>query len=149
MALSNPLPPTYFFGAILVAALVHFLLPLHQILSFPWRLLGLIPMTIGFVLNLLADKALKNYQTTVKPFERSSALVTDGIFGITRNPMYLGMVLILFGVALLLGSVSPLVIVMLLAVLLDRIFIAPEEQKLERAFGDRFNVYGRKVRRWV
>ena len=149
MAMRKPLPPTYFLSAIVIAALAHFLLPLHQILSFPWRLLGLIPVSIGFGLNLLADQGLKCHQTTVRPFEKSSALVTEGIFGITRNPMYLGMVLILLGVALLLGSASPLAVVVLLAVLLERIFITLEEKKLEQTFGYRFSGYRSKVRRWV
>ncbi len=143
------LPPHYFLGAMLLAVILHFLLPVSQILIFPWRLLGLAPLVIGIVLNLLADQAFKKHNTTVKPFEESSALVTDGVFKITRNPMYLGIVLILFGVAMLLGSAAPFAVVLLLAVLLDRVFIAPEEQKLEDTFGERFQHYRRRVRRWI
>jgi protein-S-isoprenylcysteine O-methyltransferase Ste14 len=143
------LPPAYFLGAILLAIIVHFLLPVSQILSFPGRLLGLAPLVIGIVLNLLTDQAFKRHDTTVKPFEESSALVTDGVFRITRNPMYLGMVLILFGVAMLLGSAAPFAVVLVLAALLDRVFIAPEEQNLEDTFGEQFRQYRRRVRRWV
>ena len=63
------LPPTYFFGAVLLVVVLHFLLPLHQILYFPWCLLGLAPLVIGIMLNLLADQAFKKHNTTVKPFE--------------------------------------------------------------------------------
>jgi protein-S-isoprenylcysteine O-methyltransferase Ste14 len=143
------LPPAYFLGAILLAVIFHFLLPVSQVLTYPWRLLGLAPLVIGVILNLLADQAFKRHDTTVKPFEESSALVTDGVFRITRNPMYLGMILILFGVAMLLGSAAPFAVVLLLAALLDRVFIAPEEQKLEDTFCERFRQYRKRVRRWV
>ena len=149
MATKEPLPPTYFLAAIVVALVAHFLFPVYQIVGYPWRLLGLVPLSSGVVLNLVADKALKNHETTVKPFEESRTLIIDGIFGVTRNPMYLGMVLILLGIALLLGSASPFAAVLALAVLLDQRFIAPEEEKLERKFGDVFRDYQRKVRRWV
>ncbi len=143
------LPPHYFLGAILLAVVLHFLLPVREILTYPWRLLGLAPLVVGIVLNLLADKAFKKHDTTVKPFEESSALVTDGVFRITRSPMYLGMILILIGVAMLLGSAAPFAVVLLLAALLDRGFVTPEEQKLEDTFGERFRQYRRRVRRWI
>jgi len=145
----NLLPPHYFFAAILLAVVLHFLLPVREILTYPWRLLGLAPMVIGIVLNLLADQAFKKHDTTVKPFEESSTLVTEGVFRFTRSPMYMGMVLILFGIAMLLGSTTPFVVVVLLAALLDRMFISPEEQKLEDTFGERFRQYRRRVSRWI
>ena len=143
------LPPTYFLSAIIVSVALHFLLPLHQLISFPWRLVGLVPLIIGIVLNLLADQAFKKHATTVKPFEKSNALVTGGVFGISRNPMYLGMTLILLGLALLLGSATPFAVVAVLAILFDRIFIAPEESMLEDTFGDTFRQYLKSVRRWI
>ena len=132
-----------------MVVVLHFLLPLHQILYFPWCLLGLAPLVIGIMLNLLADQAFKKHNTTVKPFEESSALITDGVFKITRNPMYLGMILILLGVAMLLGSAAPFVVILVLAALLDLVFIAPEEQNLDVTFGDRFREYRRRVRKWI
>jgi len=143
------LPPTCFLGAIVLAALLHFLLPLHQLIVFPWRLLGLVPLVIGVVLNLLADRAFKKHGTTVKPFEESNTLVTGGVFGVTRNPMYLGMALILLGIALILGSVTPFAVVLLLIVLLDRSFISREEQMLADIFGDQFRQYRQRIRRWI
>ena len=143
------LPPSYFLGAIVVAVSLHFLLPGSQILAFPWRVLGLAPFVIGLVLNLLADQAFKRHGTTVKPFEESSSLVTDGVFRVTRNPMYLGMTLILLGIAMFLGSATSFAIVVLLAVLLDRVFIVPEERKLLDTFGASFREYRGRVRRWI
>jgi len=143
------LPPTYFFGAIVLAVALHFLLPLRQLLFFPWRLTGFVPLVIGILLNLLADQTFKKHDTTVKPFEKSSSLVTEGVFGISRNPMYLGMTLILFGVALLLGALTPFAIVIVLPILLNHVFILPEETMLEDAFGDQFREYCERVRKWI
>ncbi len=104
---------------------------------------------IGIVLNALADQTFKKHETTVKPFEESTALVTGGVFNISRNPMYLGMTLILLGTGVLLGSVIPFAIVPVFAVLLDRIFIVEEEKMLEDTFGDQFRQYRNQVRRWI
>jgi protein-S-isoprenylcysteine O-methyltransferase Ste14 len=101
------------------------------------------------VLNLLADRAFERHGTTVKPFEESSSLVTDGVFRITRNPMYLGMTLILLRIAMFLGSAAPFAIVVLLAVLLDRVFIVPEQRNLLDTFGTSFREYQGRVRRWI
>lgn len=143
------LPPAYFVVAIVLAVVLHFLLPLKQLFVFPWRLAGLFPLVIGIALNLVADRAFKKHHTTVKPFEESSALVTTGVFGVSRNPMYLGMTLILLGIGILLGSVTPLAVVIALPILLDRVFITPEERMLEDAFGDQFREYRERVRRWI
>ena len=143
------LPPTYFLAAIVLALILHFMVPVHQLLSFPWRFLGLAPLVVGIVLNLLADQTFKKHDTTVKPFEESNALVIGGVFNISRNPMYLGMTLILLGIALLLGSATPFGVVIILAVLFDHVFIVPEERMLEETFGDQFRQYRNRVRKWI
>lgn len=147
--MKKALPPVYFFAAIVLAVALHFLQPLRQLFAFPWRLAGLAPLVIGILLNLRADRRFKKHDTTVKPFEKSDFLVTDGVFGISRNPMYLGMALILLGAALLFGSLTPFAVVIVLPILLDRMFISPEEQMLEDTFGDQFREYRERVRRWV
>ena len=100
------LPPTYFLASLALMAALAFAVPVAPLLAWPWRAAGVVPIAAGVWLNLAADRAFKERGTTVKPFERSSALVTGGAFRLTRNPMYLGMVLILIGVALLLGAPS-------------------------------------------
>jgi protein-S-isoprenylcysteine O-methyltransferase Ste14 len=63
--------------------------------------------------------------------------------------MYLGMTLVLLGVALLLGSLIPFAVVIVLPILFDRLFISPEEQMLEDTFGDQFREYRERVRKWL
>jgi protein-S-isoprenylcysteine O-methyltransferase Ste14 len=124
-------------------------MPLLVFIPFRWRAVGLLPLTIGVGLNIAADRQLKRRSTTVKPFQRSTALVTDGVFAWSRNPMYLGMVLLLSGIAVFEGSVTPWIVVMTFAVLLDRAFIVHEERLLEETFGARFHEYRSAVRRWL
>ena len=63
--------------------------------------------------------------------------------------MYLGMVLIVAGIAIFAGSTSPWIAVAGLALLLDRVFIAPEERQMAETFGDAFEQYRKRVRRWL
>ena len=143
------LPPTYCLGSIILALVLHWVCPIKYLLMFPERLIGLLPIIIGVLLNLRADREFKTWKTTVKPFEKSNYLLTEGVFKISRNPMYLGMSAIILGISLLLGSLSPLLITIVLPILLDRIFICNEENAMEETFGDQFLEYKKKVRRWL
>ena len=111
--------------------------------------MGVIPLALGIVINLVADKSFKKNETAVKPLEGSSALITTGIFRFTRHPMYLGFVLILLGIAMLMGSFTPYLVVIVFAIFMDTVFIRYEEKTLEEAFGEAWLDYKKKVRRWV
>jgi protein-S-isoprenylcysteine O-methyltransferase Ste14 len=143
------LPPTFFNVSIIALIAFHILIPLSRIILFPWNLLGLIPIALGAVLNLKSDKDFKTAGTTVKPFEESSVLITTGVFRISRNPMYLGMVLILLGAAILLGSLSPYVVMVAFALSMHFLFIVPEEKMLESRFGMEYRQYKEHVRQWI
>ena len=142
-------PPNYLLLAIVIMVFLHFLLPGVTILTNLWRFLGALPLALGVMLNLIADKSLKMYKTTVKPCEESTALIMNGVFRATRHPMYLGFVLILFGIAMLMGSLTPYIIVFVFGVFMDTTFIRFEEQKLEETFGETWLGYKRRVRRWI
>jgi protein-S-isoprenylcysteine O-methyltransferase Ste14 len=143
------LPPTYLATAIVGILVVHFLFPIAWVVPEPWSYLGAVPVCAGVVLNLVADRAFKRRATTVKPFETPSALLTGGVFRLSRNPMYLGFVLILAGIAVVLRSLSPYAVVVAFAVAMDRVFIRAEEADLRRQFGEAWLAYRRRVRRWI
>ena len=143
------LPPVYLFVSIIVITLLHLFFPIRKLISFPWNLIGLIPLLLGLVINILANTLFKNSNTTVKPFEKSTALVTNGMFQVSRNPMYLGFVCILLGIAILVGSLSPYLVVIIFAVLMDRIFVRTEEKMLEKKFGKEWQNYKKVTRRWI
>ncbi|MEJ2397087.1 MAG: isoprenylcysteine carboxylmethyltransferase family protein [Gammaproteobacteria bacterium] len=143
------LPPRYLFVAIVLMLALHWIVPIEIWIAWPYTLLGIIPLGLGSWLNLAADSALKQNHTTVKPFEASTALVTTGVYRLSRHPMYLGMVLILLGLAILLGSLVSLPIVIVFAVLLDWVFIRSEEAMLRDGFGEAWRDYSGQVRRWI
>ena len=145
----KPLPPSYFMGFIVLIVLAHFLVPLVRIINFPWNLSGILPIILGTWLNLSADRAFKDARTTVKPFEESTLLITGGVFRVSRNPMYLGMVLILCGGAIISGTLAPFFIVGIFALVMDIRFIRTEEQMLEASFGEKWPAYKANVRRWI
>jgi protein-S-isoprenylcysteine O-methyltransferase Ste14 len=143
------LPPTYLFVSILVIVVLHFQCPMLKVIPFPWNLMGVIPVVLGLALNLAADRAFKKHNTTVKPFTESTVLITNGVFSFTRNPMYLGFVLILIGISILLGSLIPYLIVVIFAISMDVVFIGAEERMLQGAFGESWLQYTKSVRRWL
>ena len=128
---------------------LHFLVPWYKVIHFPWTLAGIAPFLIGVVLNLSADRALKMRQTTVKPFEKSAVLVTTGSYAISRHPMYLGFVLILLGIAIFMGSLTPFLPVLLFAILMELVFIRVEERMMAAEFDDAWLAYKANVRRWI
>ena len=144
----NILPPTWLLIAMLAMLGLHFLFPAARIIPRFWNLSGLVFIILGLAMNLVADGAFKQARTTVKPFQESSVLVTNGVFRISRNPMYLGFVLILTGIAVLLRSLSPYLIIFAFVFLIDKTYISVEERMLAEKFGLEWEAYKGKTRRW-
>jgi protein-S-isoprenylcysteine O-methyltransferase Ste14 len=105
----------------------------------------------GLWVALVGVAAFRNAQTTVDPLhpDRATRLVAAGVYRWTRNPMYLGFVLMLIGLAVALQSAVGLAIAGLTAVLLQRLQIIPEERILRQRFGEEYAAYCRRVRRWL
>jgi protein-S-isoprenylcysteine O-methyltransferase Ste14 len=141
-------PPVYLLAALSLMVVLHLALPLATVFRPPWILLGLPPLLLGVIANLWSSRAFDAARTTVKPFEEPTSLLTHGCFRISRHPMYVGMVLLTFGIAVLLGTLTPLLVVALLAWVLSR-FMRFEEEKMVAAFGDEYQEYRRRVRRWI
>lgn len=149
MDIKKIMPTTWLLVAILLVLALHFVIPGPKVIPAGWNLLGILPVVIGVTLNMVADKDFHRANTTVKPFQVSSALLTGGVFRLSRNPMYLGFVLILFGLAFLLRTVSPYLVVVVFAIFIDRVFIQGEEEMLSRDFGVDWEAYCKKTRRWL
>jgi protein-S-isoprenylcysteine O-methyltransferase Ste14 len=142
--------PTHFLlAALLAMSAFHLLWPVIGVVPAPWNLFGLIPVAAGIWLNLSADGAFHRAGTTVRPYEQSAALMTEGVFRVSRNPMYLGFALLLAGVAILLGSLTPWIVLPLFVLLMERLYIALEERMLKARFGSEWDAYAERVRRWI
>jgi protein-S-isoprenylcysteine O-methyltransferase Ste14 len=143
------MPTTCLLMAIVAMIAIHFVLPVARVIPPLWNMLGILPLAVGIVLNLIADAAFHKAQTTVKPFQESSALIMDGVFRLSRNPMYLGFVLILIGIAILLGSLTPFAIILVFVILIDSAYVTVEERMLAEKFGAKWEEYKRRTRRWL
>jgi protein-S-isoprenylcysteine O-methyltransferase Ste14 len=106
---------------------------------------------IGVAIAIGGVLSFRRARTTVNPLkpESSAALVSTGVYAFTRNPMYVGMVLIVIGWAIYLSSFWALPGPVLYGLYLTRFQIIPEERALTRLFGSSFTDYRQRVRRWL
>src|SRR5262245_21653908 len=104
MARHRVLPPVYFFACLIASVLLHRYVWQYPVVPSPFNWAGAVLVAAGLGIALWASVLFKLAGTPVIPFRQSTAVVTTGIYGWTRNPMYLGMTIGLLGVAILLGS---------------------------------------------
>lgn len=143
-------PPFIYLGMLLLGLLADWLLGLSLPLSQSVRFgaLGVLAL-LGLAIGLPANARFTRAGTDVKPWKATSAIVREGAFRFTRNPMYLGMALLYLGLALGLASVSALVLFPVLLVVIQTQVIAREERYLEAKFGEEYRSYKAAVRRWL
>ena len=143
------LPPTVLLISMVIMVGLRFVIPVMRIIPGPWNVLGIVPVALGVALNIIADNVFWRTGTTVKPFQESTALVTSGVYRISRHPMVLGYVLILVGGAVVLARLTPFLVIPVFSVLMDRVFISVEERMLDERFGQVWAGYKNRVRRWI
>jgi len=113
------------------------------------QLAGGVLLVIGLALLVLAGGLFKQADTDLIPFKNVTALVTTGVYAYTRNPMYLGMALVLLGCAVTVGASTALVIAPIFMVIIELRYIRPEEDMLMGLFPEEFPDYRARVRRWI
>jgi protein-S-isoprenylcysteine O-methyltransferase Ste14 len=144
-------PPVY---ALVIAAIMWWLdksWPVVVWLDSALNVAGLVIIALAVVLDLWSLGLFFRSKTTPNPMKPAStrALVVDGMYRITRNPMYLGMLIALTGWWIYLGSLSPLLMLPVFVRVLTVQQILPEEAVLEEKFGAEYLDYKRRVRRWI
>ena len=114
-------------------------------------LLSYVLFLLGFSVLFAAARSFKEHQTTINPIkiETASSLVVSGIFNYSRNPMYLGMALILLGLSLKFNLIGGLIFTALFILFITNFQIKPEEKAMQKIFGEEFLSYKNKVRRWL
>lgn len=137
--------------AILLALpiLFHYLFPILIIVRKPYTYLGIALMLPGLALATSAAKTFRKVGTSYQLHGRSSALTTSGPFRISRNPMYLAMVIWIVGLAVLLGSLIAFLFPIFLFLVTNFVLIPQEERSMEKMFGEQYAEYKRRVRRWL
>lgn len=143
------MPPTYLILLLVLEIILHFIFPIMRLYQTPLRYLGGLLIIIGGGLNLWGDRIFKKENTTIQPGEKSLKLVDYGPFKISRHPMYLGMFLILLGVAIINGSLVSFIFPVIFFIIIEKEFIPLEEKNMEKKFGKKYLKYKKKVRRWI
>lgn len=113
--------------------------------------IGAVLMLGGVAIAVSGLVQFRRHRTTVDPMnpQRSSAVVTSGVYRFSRNPMYLGFLLVLAGLASILGSMVAVALLPVFVIYLNRYQIAPEERALVKCFDQEYVAYCQRVRRWL
>ena len=142
-------PPVWLaFGLIAVFALNEYI-PGPRFTSGTFQFVGGVVIVAGLLLLVIAGGLFKQAGTDLIPFKDVRALVTDGVYTFTRNPMYLGMALVQLGCAVTVGATTALLVAPVFMVIIELRFIRPEEEMLRRLFPEEFPAYCQRVRRWI
>ena len=139
-------PPIILLASIVLQVILLFSFPISIDLSF---LLGLILIFSGISLVFVSFRFMRKMKTTFIPDGIPEVLISSGPFKFSRNPIYLGMLTILVGVAFLMSSLSAMIIAFVFGTIINFTWIAHEEKKLQELFSEDWENYSSKVRRWI
>lgn len=144
-------PPVYAVLTALAMWALDSYVPILQLLAAPWHRFGLGLIALALLADLWSLWLFLRARTTPNPMkpQNSSHLVTSGLYRYTRNPMYLGMLIMLVGWAIYLGSLSPWLMLPLFVWVINTQQILPEEAFLAQKFGASYQVYRQSVPRWL
>jgi len=143
------IPPLIYAAGLLLGLFIHFI---YRIKFLPQTIsmwVGILLISVSIPIALSAVRALARAKTTFDVRKSTTAVVTDGTFRFSRNPMYLSLTLLYFGIASLINSLWIAIFVLPVIVVIQLGVIEPEERYLERKFGDEYLRYKSRVRRWI
>jgi len=145
MKVSPPILYKWFVILMLVSAF----LPVPKQIHFPLNLIGIIFFAAGVYVAIDTKRMFMKTSTPISHLADPIKLHTNGIFRFTRNPMYLGISIGLAGIAILTGIIFNLAFSILYLILMDVLFVRQEEEKLENEFGESYQQYKKRTRRWL
>ncbi len=144
-------PPVYLLIIGVIMWLLHRQLPIVTFFSAPWTRLGYVSIAFALLIDITALIQFFRAHTTFNPLKpkQSAHLVTTGLYRFSRNPMYLGLLFWLIGWGILLGSLSPFLMLPIFIWLITIQQIIPEERILSGKFAGQYQAYQQSVRRWL
>jgi protein-S-isoprenylcysteine O-methyltransferase Ste14 len=142
-------PPRIAMLLTVVAAIAQWLTPFRAAESYSSPMVAASLGLVGFVAMMWAWWQFQQRQVAICPTEKTARLITDGIYRVTRNPMYLGMSTMLVGLAVWFGTLPFYCAAAIYFVIIDQVFCRYEEAKLEAVFGEDYTQYRNRVRRWI
>lgn len=142
-------PPFFYIGAAGIAVLTHNLYPLvygvDQILEYA----GIILFVVGIVIFVMASKFFRTNKQSPSVHATTVKIYSSGIYGRTRNPLYLGITLWMFAASCYFDNIWLAIVTAPLILVMNKLVIEKEEAYLERTFGDEYLDYKKRVRRWI
>ena len=142
-------PPLLFGSALALGLLLHWIRPVQPLPALPARLAGVMLLAASGLLARSAEAAMKRAGTNIRPDQPTLAIVSDGPFRFTRNPLYLALTGLYVGITLLVDALWPLLLLIPALAVLQWGVVAREERYWESKFGGPYRVYKSRVRRWV
>ena len=142
-------PPLIYAGALALGLVANKLYPMAFLPRAVSRVLGLPLIFGGLAIGLLGFREMRRAETNVDPYKPATAIVTEGPYRFTRNPLYVGMTLVYSGITALFNALPAAMLLPLALAVMRRGVIEREERYLERKFGDEYLAYKARVRRWL
>lgn len=144
-------PPVYALLTALIMWGLARIAPIATVLAEPWNKAGLILVVLAALIDFSSLYLFLTKKTTPNPMKPqfTTGLVTTGMYKVSRNPMYLGLLILLLGVATYLGQLSAFLVLPVFCIVITEMQIKPEEHMLEQKFGSEYLAYKSKVRRWI
>ncbi|MBI1823622.1 MAG: isoprenylcysteine carboxylmethyltransferase family protein, partial [Nitrospirae bacterium] len=142
-------PPLIYLTALIAALPLYLVFSVHLLPGRLGPVLGIFLMSIGVFLAIWAFRVMRAAKTNVNPYQPATALVTDGPFRYSRNPLYMALTLLYCGITFLVNTPWPLLILPAVLFILRRGVIDREERYLEKKFGEAYLQYRASVRRWI
>lgn len=140
------IPPVWTLIAIAATIVLHYLYPL---VIFNFRAIDMGMVMAGLYLIVAPVVWFKRKKTTIIPRQKPAALISEGPFRLSRNPMYLGMVVLTFGIGVTLGSIQAVIPAIWLFFFLQKNYVIPEERKLREGLGREAEDYFATTGRWI
>lgn len=142
-------PPLIYGVPMAVGILLHALFPTNLLPPVLANELGGLSFILAVILAVLASRTMRQAGTNVAPSQPTTAIVSDGPFRFTRNPLYLSLTLLYSSISLLVNALWPMLMLPIVLIIIDRGVIAREERYLEDKFGEEYTQYKVCVRRWI
>lgn len=142
------LPPHVALGSLIAVVILHYLFP-TPVIPKPLNYFGILFFAAGISILFWSFGLFKKKGTPILPGQKPSALVIEGPYKFTRNPMYLGVTTVLLGTAVYLGDVLAFLAPAVFFIFVSIRFIPREEKLMEKLFGKKYLGYKKSVRRWI
>ena len=145
MKLYPPFVVLPFIGIIIISS--YYLLPPIKIFSIT-TIIGSLMIVLALIIFVKASRAIKKHKTTIFPDGVPSFLVEEGIFKLSRNPIYLAMIIVMIGISIVCQNIAGFVFPVIFYSWINKRWIFEEERNLKKAFGKKYLDYCTKVPRW-